>query len=316
MKYGIQEVIDIEINSLVLFKKNLGEELSDAIDLISASNGNLIVCGMGKSGHIGKKISATLCSTGTQSFFLHPSEAIHGDLGRVKNNDVILLISNSGETDEIIRIIPSFMKKNIPIISFTSNPNSTIAKKSNIVVNCCFTEEACPLRLAPTSSTTVALVAGDALAVGLMNKNKFKPEEFAVFHPGGSLGRMLIKTVSEEMVSSPLPTNNLYDTFFEVLTEISNNSFGLTVVLDSQNKIAGIITDGDIRKALKNNLNSFQSILASQIMKENPITIDSSKLISEAEKLMREKNINSLLVVKNKQLIGILNQRKIKYGIV
>lgn len=310
----MQEVADIEINAISEFSNRLGAEMIEAVKLILKSKGRLIVSGMGKSGLVGEKISATLSSTGTPSFFLHPAEAIHGDLGKVTHEDIILCISYSGETDELLKIIPSLKGFNIPIISFTGDVKSTLAQNSDVVVNIHVQKEACPLELAPTSSTTVTLVAGDILAVALMKMRQFKKYDFALFHPGGSLGRKLLCKVSDEMISDPIPKNYAEDSMKDVIISITQGLLGLTVIVNENENIIGVITDGDLRRALFKNENAFYSAKAHEIMTKTPTIVSPEILIHEAESIMMQKNINSLLVQADDKIIGILSQRKIKYG--
>ena len=291
-----QEVFEIEAKEIANLSSRLTADFENAIHAILQSSGKLIVSGMGKSGIIGKKIAATLASTGTPSFFLHPGEAYHGDLGMIEENDIVLLISNSGETDEVLKLIP-FLKhqKNITI-SMSRNKESTLAKNTKYHLNIAVDKEACPLFLAPTSSTTATLVMGDAIAVTLMKLRDFKEENFAKFHPGGSLGRRLLTTVGDVMKKQDLPTTNSNATIKEVIQRITEGKLGLVVVLD-ENKIKGIITDGDIRRAMESREKEFFNLFAKDLMSLDPKLIDANEKLITASTIMSENKINSLLVV-------------------
>lgn len=307
-----EEVIDIEIESLHQLKQQIDNSIEKIIDVIFLSKGKVVVAGVGKSGLIGKKISATLSSTGTSSIFLHPTEALHGDLGIVKQEDVLLCISYSGETDELLKILPSLKSMSVKIIAITGNSNSTLANNSDYVINVKVDKEACPLELAPTSSTTVTLVIGDALSVALMKKRNFNKTDFAIFHPGGSLGRKLLCKVEDEMFKEDLPCNFMNDSIRNVIINITQGLLGLTIVVDEEQNILGIITDGDLRRALfKNDINFFD-LTAQDIMKSNPTKVEKSILINDAELIMIEKNINSLIVHEQNKLIGVLTLKKNK----
>src|ERR1700740_1849570 len=247
MKDTAKRVFDIEIESLKEVANSIGDDFAAAVDAILESKGKLIVAGVGKSGLIGRKIAATLASTGTPSFFLHPGEAFHGDLGMVEPNDMVILISYSGETDEVLKIIPFLKWNKNKIISITGNPGSTIAKNSDHHLNVCITREACPLELAPTSSTTTTLVMGDALAVALMEARQFQHEDFARFHPGGNLGHKLLTKVKHEMRTDNLPFIHPDASFTELLLRMSEGRLGMVIVGD-RNYVKGVVTDGDLRR--------------------------------------------------------------------
>ena len=260
-KTNALEVIDIEIASLQHMKKNLDDNFNDAIDSILASDGRLIICGMGKSGIIGRKISASLSSTGTFSFFMHPGEAFHGDLGMVKPEDTMLLISYSGETEEVLKILPFLKENNNLIISLTGNTKSSLAEASDYHLDVSILEEACPLNLAPTTSTTATLVMGDAITVALMKKRNFKPEHFARYHPGGSLGKRLLSKVKHEMFTKNLPFVSSNATLVEMIDVITRGNLGLCIVEDAE-ETKGLVTDGDLRRALKEKgKNAFELII-------------------------------------------------------
>jgi arabinose-5-phosphate isomerase len=301
-----QEVFEIESKEIANLSKRLTDDFEKAINAILQSSGKLIVSGMGKSGIIGKKIAATLASTGTPSFFLHPGEAYHGDLGMIEENDIVLLISNSGETDEVLKLIPFLKHQKNCTISMSGNDDSTLAKNTNYHLNIAVDKEACPLFLAPTSSTTATLVMGDALAVTLMKLRDFKEENFAKFHPGGSLGRRLLTTVGDVMKKKNLPIISSEATIKEVIQTISEGKLGLVVIIDN-NKIIGIITDGDIRRTMESREKDFFNLKAEDLMSIHPKLIyDTDKLIS-ASNIMSKHKINSLLVVnKSNDLVGVV----------
>src|SRR6202000_206224 len=255
MKEIAKRVFDIEIESLQHVAASIDDEFTNVVNAILKGKGKLIVIGIGKSGIIGKKIAATLASTGTPSFFLHPGEAFHGDLGMVEPNDLVILISYSGETDEVLKIIPFLKWNKNTIISITGNPNSTIAKHSKFHLNINVTREACPLALAPTSSTTAALVMGDALAVALMEARQFQEEDFARFHPGGRLGHKLLAKVKDLMRTDNLPFISSDASFTELLLRMSEGRLGM-VIVGNANNFEGVVTDGDLRRALLRNANT------------------------------------------------------------
>ncbi len=299
-----KEIFKIESRAISNLSSLLTNDFDGAVTDILNSNGKFIISGMGKSGLIGTKIAATLASTGTPSFFLHPGEAYHGDLGMIEKDDIVLLLSNSGETDEVLKIIPFLKNQGNIIISITGNPFSTLAKNSNYHLNVHVEKEGCPLNLAPMSSTTATLVMGDAIATALMKVRDFKDKDFAQFHPGGSLGRRLLTKVENVMNSKNLPTCSLEDNIKDITKIMSSSKFGLTVVV-SGNKIEGIITDGDIRRAMEDE-NSFFTLTASKLMTKNPKTINQDAKLTEAQKVMTDTKINSLLVTKDKALVGIV----------
>jgi arabinose-5-phosphate isomerase len=305
MKDIAKRVFDIEIESLQHVAGLIDDEFTKTVNAILSNTGKLIVIGIGKSGLIGKKIAATLASTGTPSFFLHPGEAFHGDLGMVSTNDIVMLISYSGETDEVLRIIP-FLKwnKNL-VIGVTGNPNSTVAKNSDHHLNVKISREACPLELAPTSSTTAALVMGDALAIALMESRDFKQHDFARFHPGGSLGRKLLIKVKDLMRTDKLPFIDEQASFMNLLLKMSEGRLGMVMVGDAT-YIKGIVTDGDLRRALLKHPD-IATLTVFEIMTQNPIIIDEDEFASHAEQLMLEKKVTTLLVgsAQNRSISGV-----------
>ncbi len=301
-----KEVIEIESREIGKLKDLLTCDFESAINSILESKGKFIISGMGKSGIIGKKIAATLASTGTPSFFLHPGEAYHGDLGMVEKNDVLLLISNSGETDEVLKLIPFLKNQGNITISMTGNINSTLAINTNFHINISVDEEACPLQLAPTSSTTATLVMGDAIAVTLMKLRGFKDENFAKFHPGGSLGRRLLTKVEDVMKKDGLPIVEKTDTIKNIINSITTGKVGLAIVLDD-GKICGVITDGDIRRAMENKEESFFDLKSFDIMSNNPYRIKKNEKLTNAHELMSEKKVNTLVVIDDEdKLAGII----------
>ena len=284
----------------------LTDEFEKAVRAILATHGKVIVTGMGKSGLVGRKIAATLASTGTPSFFLHPGEAYHGDLGMIEAGDIVLALSNSGQTDEVLRLIPYLQECGNTVIAMTGNAGSTLAKNSTYHLDVSVKSEACPLSLAPTCSTTAQLAMGDALAVALMNERGFRAEDFARFHPGGSLGRRLLTRVGDVMRSEHLPTASPSSRLGEVIITISDARMGVAVILD-EGKIAGIVTDGDVRRAMLKYGARFFDITADEIMTRTPKTVSVADRLTDAEQLMQDNKIHSLIVVdRDGKLAGIV----------
>lgn len=284
----------------------LTDDFEKAVRAILATHGKVIVTGMGKSGLVGRKIAATLASTGTPSFFLHPGEAYHGDLGMIEAGDIVLALSNSGQTDEVLRLIPYLQECGNTVIAMTGNAGSTLAKNSTYHLEVSVKSEACPLSLAPTCSTTAQLAMGDALAVALMNERGFRAEDFARFHPGGSLGRRLLTRVGDVMRSEHLPTASPSSRLGEVIITISDARMGVAVILD-EGKIAGIVTDGDVRRAMLKYGARFFDITADEIMTRTPKTVSVADRLTDAEQLMQDNKIHSLIVVdRDGKLAGIV----------
>jgi len=300
-----REVFFIEALAVQKLADNLSEEFEHVVEAILNCQGKLIISGMGKSGIIGKKIAATMASTGTPSFFLHPGEAYHGDLGMIEKEDMVLLLSNSGETDEVLKLIPFLKSQGNTTIAMSGNITSTLAKNSTFHLNVAVEKEACPLQLAPTSSTTATLVMGDALAVTLMKLRGFKESDFAQFHPGGSLGRRLLTRVEDVMFKKNLPTIQESATIKALIHTMSEGRLGLAIVMDGS-KIKGIITDGDIRRAMESLEESFFSLTLEQLMSNTPKSIGLKAKLTEAQTLMTEAKVNSLLVVDGNRLIGVI----------
>lgn len=296
-----------EAEAILNLIPKLDENFTKAIELIINSTGKLIVTGVGKSGHIGAKIASTLASTGTPSFFVNPLDAFHGDLGMITTGDVVLAISNSGQTDELLRFIPLLTDRNIPIISMSGNPASLLAKYSACHLNVSVGKEACPLNLAPTSSTTATLAMGDAIACALMTARNFKASDFAQFHPGGSLGRRLLSRVKDYMRTTDLPIVTRESKISDVLMQISMAKMGIAVVVE-EDKILGAVTDGDIRRAMQRDQEHFFELTVEDIMSHAPKTILETAKLSQAESLMRKHNIHSLVVVNSEgMLVGVID---------
>lgn len=300
-----KEVFEIESKAVLHLSDNLDDHFSGAIDSILGSKGRLIICGMGKSGIIGKKIAATLASTGTPCFFMHPGEAYHGDLGMVTPEDVFLALSNSGETDEVIKLIPFLMDNENILISMTGNPDSTLAISSKFHLNIAVEKEACPLQLAPTASTTATLAMGDALAVTLMKARDFQPENFARFHPGGSLGRRLLSRVENEMVSEKLPFIDGDAGILDLIRTISQGGLGICIVNGNE---VGIVTDGDLRRAIETNGESIFNKSAKDIMTLEPAAVAVGARMEDALILMDNLKVTTLLVTKEKTIVGVLKK--------
>jgi arabinose-5-phosphate isomerase len=297
-----KRVFDIEAEAITHLKQLLDDNFARSVDAILKTQGRLVICGMGKSGLIGKKIMATLASTGTPCFFMHPGEAFHGDLGMISPKDIFLAISNSGETEEVIKLIPFLKDNGNIIISMTGRPESTLAKNSEFHLNIAVPQEACPHQLAPTSSTTATLVMGDALAVALMEARDFQPQDFARFHPGGSLGRKLLTRVKHEMKSENLPFIPATASMKEIIHTMTDGRLGLCIVNDGE----GIITDGDLRRQMEENTDTFLQKTAGDIMKRQPKTIDAEARLSDAEEMMTQQKITSLLVSDQNRIVGVI----------
>lgn len=301
-----KEVFTLEIEELDKLKSKINEAFENVVELILESKGRVIVTGIGKSGIIGKKIAASLASTGTNSFFMHSAEALHGDLGMVYKDDIVIAISNSGTSQEVLDILPSIKRIGATLIAMTGNNNSQLAKEAKYILDIGIEREACPLDLAPTSSTTATLVMGDALTVALMRRREFKPEKFALYHPGGALGRRLLTKISDLMIKD-IPKVTLNTEFKDIIYEISSKRIGMTLVYDNQNAI-GIITDGDIRRGISN-CNDLNKLNAKEIMSTGFKTILSNEKATVALEKMQEYKISSLIVINEKnsfEIVGIV----------
>lgn len=301
-----KHVFAIEAQAIGQLADRLDNSFAEAVERVLSSNGRVIICGMGKSGIVGKKIAATLASTGTPSFFMHPGEAYHGDLGMVTPDDIFVAISNSGETDEVVKLI-SFLKDNGNyLIALTGNPNSTLARASHAHLDIGVQEEACPLQLAPTSSTTATLAMGDALAVTLMKARDFKPEHFARFHPGGSLGRRLLSRVEDEMAKGDLPLVGEQAKVLDVIHAMTRGSLGLAIVEFAGGW--GIVTDGDIRRAIERHGVEVFEKCAADFMSRDPAMVAVGTRVEDALMLMDNRRITSLLVFDGERIVGVFKK--------
>ena len=300
-----QDVLLEEGKALLSTSEHLGEHFCSAIQVILNAKGKVVLTGLGKSGHVAKKISATLASTGTPSFFIHPSEALHGDLGMIDSKDVLIALAYGGETKEVIEVAKFCRRIGVPILTLTGNVESSLGEVSDIILDGKVVQEACPLNLAPTTSTTVAMGIGDALAVTLMKARGFDAESFAKFHPGGALGRKLSK-VSDHLVTD-LPSLDLEDGFDKVLHAITTYNYGISIVTDENDQIEGVITDGDLRRALLRKRGDVFELKVKDLMTRNPQTISKDSLAIEAISIMETRNITTLLVVNtSSQFQGIV----------
>jgi arabinose-5-phosphate isomerase len=300
-------VLDIESAAIKNLKGTLNKSFVEACEACGNCKGKIIVMGLGKSGHIADKIAATFASTGTPAFFIHPSEAIHGDLGMIDKEDVVLILSNSGETEEIVSLIPMIKKMGITIIALTGNKKSKLSNEASVHVYVEVKEEACPMNLAPTASTTAALAMGDAIAVALLEKKGFTKEDFAKSHPGGSLGKKLLLSLGDIMhKDDEIPIVYETDKLASGLIEMSEKALGMTAVLNDNNELVGIFTDGDLRRTLENKID-IQSTYMKEVMKKDPYIMNEDTLAYNAVATLQEMKITSLLIVKDKRLIGALN---------
>ena len=300
-----RETLSVESQALAQLSQRLDDEFSQVVDLILACEGRLVIGGIGKSGLIGKKMVATFASTGTPSFFLHPTEAFHGDLGMLKPIDIVMLISYSGETDDVNKLIPSLKNFGNKIIALTSNKNSTLARHADYVLDITVEREVCPNNLAPTTSALVTLALGDALVVSLITARHFQPADFAKFHPGGSLGRRLLCKVKDQM-QTRLPITTPDTNFTDCLTIMNEGRMGVALVMENQ-QLKGIITDGDVRRALTANGADTLNKTAKELMTSSPKTIHENEFLAKAEDLMKEKKIHSLVVVNDENnVVGLV----------
>jgi arabinose-5-phosphate isomerase len=295
-----KRVLRIEADAVAALIDRIDATFEQAVDMVLDSKGRVVVTGMGKSGQIGKKIAATLASTGTPALFLHPAEGVHGDLGMVMRGDVVIALSNSGETEEIARMLPSLKRLGIQIIALTGNKESTLAKNSDVVLNVGVKEEACPLGLAPTASTTAALAMGDALAVALLDKRGFRPEDFACFHPGGALGKRLLLRVRDLMhTGNDIPTVREETLIKDAIFEISSKKMGVTAVLEATGRLVGVISDGDLRRWMEKTEKTGENLLtkkAAEIMTKDPKVANKDSLAAEAVAIMEKNSITCLIV--------------------
>lgn len=295
-----------EANAILDLIPLLDDNFDHAIDIICRSKGRFIITGVGKSGHIGAKIAATLASTGTPSFFVNPLDAFHGDLGMFTSNDVVMAISKSGYTDELLRFIPLLQDRDIPIIAMTGDPNSLLARHAACHLNVHVDREACPLNLAPTSSTTAALAMGDAIACALMEVRKFKAEDFAMFHPGGSLGKRLLMKVKDVMSREPLPIVSPDTMLSDAILTMTHGKKGLVVAI-SEGRVVGIITDGDLRRAIQKYQKELFDLRVGDVMIKSPKMISEDAGLQEATNIMLANSIHSLIVLKDGTFVGIVD---------
>jgi arabinose-5-phosphate isomerase len=303
-----RETLDIEAAAVLGLKQHLGPSFARAVAMLLGVSGRVVVMGMGKSGHIGRKISATLASTGTPAMFVHPAEASHGDLGMIKSDDLVLAISNSGESEELTAILPILKRMGTPLIAMAGRADSTLARHAEVFLDCGVEKEACPLNLAPTASTTAQLALGDALAVALLDARGFKAEDFARSHPGGALGRKLLTHVRDVMrCGADVPKVGPQAGFSELMREMSDKGLGATAIVDADTKVLGIFTDGDLRRLVEKGVD-LRAISAQQVMHTNPSTITRDALAVEAAELMEQRCITSVLVLDAAdRLCGALN---------
>lgn len=313
-----RRVLDIESKAVAELQQYLNEQFQHACELMFSCQGRIVVIGMGKSGHVGNKIAATLASTGTPAFFVHPGEASHGDLGMITSQDVVLALSNSGETDEVLKLIPVLKRLGISLIAMTGNAQSNLARLADIHVQVSVAQEACPLGLAPTASTTAALAMGDALAVALLEARGFSADDFALSHPGGSLGRRLLLRISDIMHKDqqiPLVTEDA--SLPQALLEISKKGLGMTGIVSASGTLAGIFTDGDLRRVLDQRVDIHQTTIAS-VMTKNCITVQAHLLAAEALQILEKRKINALMVVDAEHRpVGALNMHDLlKAGVI
>ncbi|BBM63702.1 arabinose 5-phosphate isomerase [Vibrio alfacsensis] len=312
-----KQVLDIEVSALQELDQYFDAQFEQACELILSNRGKVVVMGMGKSGHIGNKIAATLASTGTSAFFVHPGEAAHGDLGMISAGDIVIAISNSGESHEILSLFPVLKRLNITIISMTGKPDSNMAKLSDLHLQITVPKEACPLGLAPTSSTTATLVMGDALAVALLQARGFSAEDFALSHPGGALGRKLLLKLSDIMhIGSALPKVAPNALIRDALLEISEKGLGMTAIVDEHDAMLGIFTDGDLRRTLDKRIDIHTTKIG-EVMTQNPTTAHPEMLAVEGLNMMQDKNINALILCDNNKIVGALNMHDLlKAGVM
>ena len=312
-----KQVLDIEVTALQQLDQYFNEQFEQACKLILSNSGKVVVMGMGKSGHIGNKIAATLASTGTSAFFVHPGEAAHGDLGMISAGDIVIAISNSGESHEILSLFPVLKRLNIKIISMTGKTESNMAKLSDLHLQITVPKEACPLGLAPTSSTTATLVMGDALAVALLQARGFSAEDFALSHPGGALGRKLLLKLSDIMhFGNSLPKVSPDALIRDALLEISEKGLGMTAIVDEHDAMLGIFTDGDLRRTLDKRIDIHTTAIG-DVMTRNPTTAHPEMLAVEGLNLMQDKNINALVLCEDNKIVGALNMHDLlKAGVM
>jgi arabinose-5-phosphate isomerase len=292
-----REVLEIEAEAVQKLTGRLGEAFLAVVSMILASTGRVVVTGMGKSGHVGSKIASTLASTGTPAYFMHPGEASHGDLGMIVAEDVVIAISNSGESEEVLRILPLIKRRGARIVAITGRPSSTLAREADAHLDAGVEREACPMNLAPTASTTATLALGDALAVALLDARGFGSEDYALHHPGGTLGRRLLLHVSDVMhVGEKLPRVGLEATLKEAILEMSRKGLGMTAIVDAQGRVAGLFTDGDLRRTLERH-EDIRGLKVADVMTRNPRSIGPGRLAAEAAQVMQSHHVSGRLLV-------------------
>ncbi|MGH7235351.1 MAG: KpsF/GutQ family sugar-phosphate isomerase [Nitrospiraceae bacterium] len=313
-----KRVLEIEARAIAGLVDRLDHRFTDAVDLLFRCTGKVVVSGMGKSGLIGQKIAATLASTGTPAFFLHPAEGVHGDLGMLARRDVFIALSNSGETDEVLKLLPFVKRLSIPVIALTGRVQSTLAKNSEVVLDVSVKEEACPMGLAPTASTTAALAMGDALAIALLDKRGLKEEDFAQFHPGGTLGRRLLLKVRDLMhQGEAIPRVDPRASARDAIMEMTAKKLGMTTVVNAQGRLQGVVTDGDLRRALEKGINVARA-RARDLASKNPKTIGPDDLAARAVQIMEQFSITSLVVLDAQgRMVGVIHMHDLlKSGVV
>ncbi|MCR5262000.1 MAG: KpsF/GutQ family sugar-phosphate isomerase [Candidatus Gastranaerophilales bacterium] len=303
-----KSVLDIEANSIIKLKERINDNINTAVKTIISSKGRVIVTGMGKSGHIGRKIAATLSSTGTPAYFLHPAESTHGDSGIITRQDVVIALSNSGETKELLNLLPLIKRFEVPLIAFVGKTTSTLANMADIIFDVSVEKEACPLGKAPTASTTAALAMGDALAICLLKQRGFSAEDFLMFHPSGSLGKGVLYTVGNLMIKGDeLPVANENIKFLDAIQIITDKKLGCVILTDDGGKMTGVVTDGDIRRILMKHMN-IDDLITKDVMTQNPKTVSENALAVKALALMEKHSITSVAVCdQNKKPIGIIH---------
>ncbi len=309
LERSARAVFAVEMRGISELASRINGDFTRACQVLLACRGRVVVSGMGKSGHIGRKIAATLASTGTPSFFVHPGEASHGDLGMITPDDIVIALSNSGETDELLMIVPTIRRQGVPLIALTGNPGSTLARLADVHVDVSVSEEACPLGLAPTASTTAALVMGDALAVALLEARGFTAEDFARSHPAGSLGRRLLIHIADIMhTGHAVPRVRESASVSDTLVEMTHKGLGIAAVVDAGNRLLGVFTDGDLRRTLDDAQMELRSTPVTSVMTPRPKTIAPNKLAVEAARMMEDHKIHALVVVdENEIVVGALN---------
>jgi len=302
-----RKVLEIEANAIRKAVGRIDSEFEKAVDLLFHSKGQVVVTGMGKSGIIGRKIAATLTSTGTPSIFLHPAEAIHGDIGIINPQDLVIAISTSGETEEVVRLLSYIKRLGTKLITLVGNPDSTLTRQSDVSIDCSVEQEACPIGLVPSTSSTLALAIGDALAIALMEKKGFSEEDYRFYHPGGALGKKMLKVKHLMHTGDQMPVVGFQAAMKDVIRVIDEKKFGVTVVINDRQEVAGIITDGDLRRMLLKGVD-FSGARASDCMTLNPLSIGAENLAVEALRILEEKAITSLIVKNGQnQLLGLLH---------